>query len=283
MVNIYLELDGLDDVTEDALKADSGKTSRGQAANFHAHWLGARNHRRQSCPKRKENRRFPWSSRRRKRRLGTSCSVKPQQRRQSRTTHRTATQSITSRLNQTTLSDFWKKELGGTFSDWRSDTQHGFSRDSMWEGVLEWSSCRHWYIVPWQDRDGTTTVRHLLRVNPGARRQRALDSKSQLAIRSMTETRNRQSILADARQWWIWCQQLHWMSQSSLVNRLQLQQVLSTRWVPRKSTRVQMMTDCLEKGVLGSWTLENGNELQTGTINTSWSEWWSCSRVSSHT
>ena len=99
-----------------------------------------------------------------------------------------------------------RKELGGTFShrewggDWRSDTQHGFSR----EGVLEWSSCRHWYIGPsWQDRDGTTTVRHLLRVNPGARRQRALDSKSQLAIRSMTETRNRQSILVDARQWWM--------------------------------------------------------------------------------
>ena len=43
--------------------------SRGQAANFQAHWLGTRNHMRQSCPGRKENRRFTRSSQRGKRRL----------------------------------------------------------------------------------------------------------------------------------------------------------------------------------------------------------------------
>ena len=57
-VSMYLELDGLDDVAGDAFKVESDKTnffsyhrfSRWQAANFQAHWLGARNHRRQSCP-----------------------------------------------------------------------------------------------------------------------------------------------------------------------------------------------------------------------------------------
>ena len=76
-VNIYLELDGLDDVTEDAFTAESGKTtvsldhrfSGGQAANFHTHWLGARNHRRQSCPEERKTDGFPQAREEGKRNL----------------------------------------------------------------------------------------------------------------------------------------------------------------------------------------------------------------------
>ena len=58
-VSVYLELDGLDDVADDAFKVEFDKDqcfsyhrfSRGQAANFQTHWLGERNLRRQSCPK----------------------------------------------------------------------------------------------------------------------------------------------------------------------------------------------------------------------------------------
>ena len=61
---IYLELDGLDDVTEDAFKAESVKTNvsltiASEAANFHAYWLGARNHRRESCPEERKTDGFP--------------------------------------------------------------------------------------------------------------------------------------------------------------------------------------------------------------------------------
>ena len=61
-VSIYLELDGLDDVTDDAFEVESGKTNvslSGQAANFQAHWLGARNHRRQSSPEERKTDGFP--------------------------------------------------------------------------------------------------------------------------------------------------------------------------------------------------------------------------------
>ena len=67
MVNIYLKLDGLDDVTEDAFKADSGKTyvslTIASVADkqriFTLTGLAHEITRRQSCPKRKDNRRFP--------------------------------------------------------------------------------------------------------------------------------------------------------------------------------------------------------------------------------
>ena len=114
MLNIYLELDGLDDVTEDAFKADSGKTNvsltiasvADKQRIFTLTGLAHEITGVKVVQKERTTDGFPESSRRRKRKLGTSCSVKPQQRRQSRTTHRTATQSITSRVSQTTLSDF---------------------------------------------------------------------------------------------------------------------------------------------------------------------------------
>ena len=66
-VSIYLELDGLDDVADDAFRSriwqdqcfSYHRFSRGQAANFQAHWLGARNHRRQSCPEERTTDGFP--------------------------------------------------------------------------------------------------------------------------------------------------------------------------------------------------------------------------------
>ena len=104
-------------------------------------------------PRRKENRRFTRSSRRGKRRLGTSCSMIVS----------TQPRAHTLLQGYHTKHTEWFLELGKTFShrerggDWRSDTQYGFSLDTMWEGVLERSSCRHWYSVPsGQDRDGTT-------------------------------------------------------------------------------------------------------------------------------
>ena len=65
--NIYLELDGLDDVTEDAFKAESGKTNvsltiasvAGKQRIFTLYWLGARNHRRQSYPEEGKTDGFP--------------------------------------------------------------------------------------------------------------------------------------------------------------------------------------------------------------------------------
>ena len=54
VVNMYLELDGLDDPC-----VSDHRFSRGQAADFHAHWLGARNHRRQSCPEERQTDGFP--------------------------------------------------------------------------------------------------------------------------------------------------------------------------------------------------------------------------------
>ena len=53
--SIFLELDGWDDVADDAFKVETDKTkcmsyhrlSRRHAANFQAHWLGARSSRRE--------------------------------------------------------------------------------------------------------------------------------------------------------------------------------------------------------------------------------------------
>ena len=87
-VSIHLELDGLDDVTDDAFKVESGKTNvsltiASVAGKQRIFKLTGLTH----VPRRKENGR---SSRRRKRRLGTSCSMMLQRRRQSWMTPRVA-------------------------------------------------------------------------------------------------------------------------------------------------------------------------------------------------
>ena len=52
----------------------------------------------------------------------------------------------------------------------------------------------------------------------------------------------------------------------SLVNRPQVQQVLNTMGTKRKHLSADddwMQANSLKKGDVGSWTSENGNELQT--------------------
>ena len=63
-VNIYLELDGLDDVTEDVFKAESGKTNvsltiASVAGKQRIFKLVGLAHEIKKLPRRKENRRFP--------------------------------------------------------------------------------------------------------------------------------------------------------------------------------------------------------------------------------
>ena len=80
-VSTYLELDGLDDVTDDAFKVESDKTNvsltiasvAGKQRIFKL--TGRTKSQASKLPRRKENRRFTLSSRRTKRRLGTSCSM----------------------------------------------------------------------------------------------------------------------------------------------------------------------------------------------------------------
>ena len=63
MISICLELDGLDDVTDDAFNVESSKTkvslTIASVVGKQAHWLGARNHRRQRFPDERKTDGFP--------------------------------------------------------------------------------------------------------------------------------------------------------------------------------------------------------------------------------
>ena len=84
-VSIHLELDGLDDVTEDAFKAESGKTNvsltiasvAGKQRIFTLTGLAHEITGVKVCPEEMKTDGFPEARERRKRKLGISCSVKP--------------------------------------------------------------------------------------------------------------------------------------------------------------------------------------------------------------
>ena len=102
-------------MTDDAFKVESGKTNvslaiasvRGQAASFQAHWLGARKHKRQSCPEEGKTDGFPEAreeAREDWHKLLDDASTKEA------VADDTANSNtnVTSCVNQTTLSDFSK-------------------------------------------------------------------------------------------------------------------------------------------------------------------------------
>ena len=202
----------MDDVTEDAFKAESGKTNvsltiasvAGKQRIFTLTCLAHEIKGVKVAQKKMKTDLLPEAREEGKRKLGTSCSVKPQQRRQSRTTPRTTTQVLHLSVSQTTLSDFSKnlEEPSPTEKEEAIDDQTRSMDSHAVQCEKEyWSDLRAdtgTLVLPgkivWNN-----TIRHLLRVNPGAKRQRAPDSKSQLAIRSMTKTRSRQSFLVDTR------------------------------------------------------------------------------------
>ena len=101
--------------------------------------------------------------------------------------------SNTSRVSQTTLSDFSKnlEEPSPTENEEEIDDQtrsmesHEIQCEKEYRSDLR-ADTGTLTVPSWQDRDGKTQF-DILRVNLGARRQRAPDSKSRLAIRPMTK------------------------------------------------------------------------------------------------
>ena len=143
-------------------------------------------------------------------------------------------------------------KLGGTFShrewggDWRSDKQYGFSRVTMWHGVLEWSSCRHWYIVPfWQDRDGT----HSLTLFPS--QPWSKETKSSGFEESVGELTNDQDSAKMPEMW---------IANTNPGRRSTVMEPASA--TPLNESKFVWWTDH-RKGDPGSWTSENGKEAQT--------------------
>ena len=173
--------------------------SRGQAANFQAHWLGTRNHMPSKLPRKKRKQTFyPKLAKREEKTLAQVV-------RRSSARHREHTQCF---------------HEGGS-RGWPREKQHGHhlsclpnleepspteneeetddQTSSMDSHELQcekgyWSDLRAdtgTLFLSGQDRDGTTQFDTFFRVNPGARRQRAPDSKSQLVSWPMTKIQRR--------------------------------------------------------------------------------------------
>ena len=220
-VNIYLELDGLDDVTDDAFKVQSGKTNVSltiaSVAGKHRIFKGARNHRRLCCAEERKTNGLPEVRVEGKRRLSTSCSmmlstkevVADDSAKQQHKYHISCQPNDTESKNLEVISPTKNEEE----IDNQKRSMDSHKIQCVKEYCCDLRAGTDWYIfLSWQNRDGTFSESILEQGDKERQIWRVSWRFGQwLKLRKCWRCGLQTQILIDAHQWWVLRQHFHWI------------------------------------------------------------------------